>query len=128
MLNKLRNIEEAGEAAMDQVMKAANSAAQSARDVSDQLSEWAKDGYGSARDAVKTQPLVWGAVSLGIGALAGGMYALWRRGMGSNRSPRKTMSARARSKHALRNIAKLDSGGRAAARKKTRRARQPANA
>jgi hypothetical protein len=39
-----------------------------------QLENWAKDGY----DSVKANPAIWSAASLGIGALAGGLYALWR--------------------------------------------------
>ena len=89
MLNNLRNplpaIENAGEMAADRVKKAANSAAQAAKDATSQLEDWAKDGYGSAREAVKTKPFMWGAASLGFGALMGGLYALWRRGAAEGR-------------------------------------------
>src|SRR5579871_2498226 len=51
----------------DRMTKAAQSAAT-------QLEGWAKDGY----DSVKARPAMWSAASLGIGALAGGLYALWR--------------------------------------------------
>jgi hypothetical protein len=84
MLKKLRNplpiIENAGEMAVDRVKKAANSAGQAAKDATSQLEDWAKDGYGAARDAVKTKPFMWGAASLGFGALLCGLYALWQRG------------------------------------------------
>jgi hypothetical protein len=57
------------------VTKAAQNAAQSARGAAAQLEEWAKGGY----DSAKASPAaMWGAASLGIGAIAGGLYALWR--------------------------------------------------
>jgi hypothetical protein len=59
---------------MDDVNDRMTKAAQSARDAAAQLEGWAKDGY----DSVKAKPAIWGAASLGIGALAGGLYALWR--------------------------------------------------
>ena len=112
MLNNLRNplpaIENAGEMAADRVKKAANSAAQAAnsaaqaaKDATTQLEDWAKDGYGSAREAVKTKPFMWGAASLGLGALMGGLYTLWRRGAAKDRPTGKTLPARARAKQSL---------------------------
>jgi hypothetical protein len=101
----------------DRMNKAANSAAQSARGAATQLEEWAKDGY----DSVKTRPAIWGAASLGIGALAGGLYALWRNkdriegisGLDAlwQRKPKangRTMAARSRTKQARRAKLKMD--------------------
>ena len=129
MLNNLRNplpgIENAGEMAK----KAANSAAQAAKDATAQLEDWAKDGYGSARDAVKTKPFMWGAVSLGFGALMGGIYTLWRRGSGESRPSRKTVPARARAKHLA---TKMNGANGSAAKPKPKRTKRvappPANA
>ena len=45
-----------------------------AQNAAAQVEEWAKDGY----DSVKARPAMWSAASLGLGALAGGLYALWR--------------------------------------------------
>src|ERR1700680_107841 len=59
----------------DMVIKTANSAAKSAKDVSDQLAQWARGGYGSARNVVTSGPFLWGAASLGFGA---GLVALWQ--------------------------------------------------
>src|SRR5215510_5947336 len=45
-----------------------------ARDAATQVGDWAQDGY----DSVRARPVMWSAASLGLGALAGGLYALWR--------------------------------------------------
>jgi hypothetical protein len=91
--------------------KAANNAAT-------HLEGWAKDGY----DSVKGRPAMWGAASLGIGALAGGLYALWRNkgrlnGMGleglwprNGKANGRTMAARSRTKP-RRVKAKMDGAG-----------------
>jgi len=113
----LPGIENAGEMAK----KAANSAAQAAKDATGQLQDWAKDGYGSARDAVKTKPYMWGAVSLGFGALMGGLYTLWRRGTGEGRRARKTLPARARAKQSL---TKMNGANGSAAKPKPKRTRR----
>ena len=122
MLNNLRNpvpgIENAGEMAK----KAANSAAQAAKDATSQLEAWAKDGYGSARDAVKTKPYMWGAVSLGFGALMGGLYTLWRRGPSESPPGRKTLPARARAKQSL--TTKMNGANGSAAKPKPKRSRR----
>ena len=87
-----------------QMSKAANNAAA-------QLEVWAKDGY----DSMKGSPAIWGAASLGIGALAGGLYALWRNkdrlseiydfevlwhrnGKANGRKSARTLAARSRTK------------------------------
>ena len=84
--------------------KAANNAAA-------HLEIWAKDGY----DSVKGSPAIWGAASLGIGAIAGGLYALWlnkdrlneiydfealwhRNGKANGRKSNRTLAARLRTK------------------------------
>ena len=129
MLNHLRNplpvIENAGEIAADRVKKAANSAAQAARDATSQLEDWAKDGYGSARDAVKTKPFMWGAASLGFGALMGGLYTLWRRGTAEGRPGRKTLPVRTRAKQSSRAMKMNGTNGSAAKPKAKRTRRAP---
>jgi hypothetical protein len=96
--NRLPDVEEAGGAVVDHVMKAANTAAQSAKGATVQLEEWAKD-------SVKTRPMIWGAASLGFGALMGGLYALWRKNAKPNgRISHRTMPVRSRAKQALRAI------------------------
>lgn len=103
MLNNLRNrlpdIEETGGAVVNRVVSAASSAAQTARGASGQLEGWAKDGL----DTMKTRPLMWGTVSLGLGALMGGLFALWRK---PKRIAAKTMPARAHAKRTLRAAAR----------------------
>ena len=95
--------------------KAANNAAA-------QLEGWAKDGY----DSVKGRPAIWGAASLGIGALAGGLYALWRNkdrlsaidldalwhrnGKANGRASSRTIASRARTKLSRRAKAKMNGG------------------
>jgi hypothetical protein len=122
MLKRLRNplprIENAGEMAVDRVKKAANSAGQAAKDATSQLEDWAKDGYGAARDAVKTKPFMWGAASLGFGALLGGLYALWQRGAAKG----KKLPVRARAKKSLRAMAETKGTPSVAKRKSKRTA------
>jgi len=126
--------------------KAAQNAAESARGAAAQLEEWAKGSYGSAK---ASPAAMWGAASLGIGAIAGGLYALWRNkdkikinvygmdalwrrnGMMSGR----TMAARSRTKQARRaklkmNGAAIEASSRQPAKraKRTRRARPAAQA
>ena len=62
--------------AMDQLL---SSVGKSARHLSDQIDTWASDGYEAVRDAAKSDAAFWGAISVGIGAAAGGLYALWRK-------------------------------------------------
>ena len=121
----------------DRMTKAAQNAAA-------QLEGWAKDGYGS----MKASPALWGAASLGIGALAGGLYALWRNKDRINISGiyhidalwnrngkmnGRAMAARSRTK-ARRAKLKMDgaaievSSGQPAKRAKRRRARPSAQA
>lgn len=57
------------------VRTAANSAAHAARGVAAQLEDWAKAGRASQKSNATA---IVGAASLGIGAIAGGLYALWR--------------------------------------------------
>jgi hypothetical protein len=106
MLNNLRNrlpeIAGAGEVAVDRVVKAANTAAQSAKDVTVQLEEWAQEGV----DCAKKRPLMWGAASLGFGALMGGLYALWRKAKPNGHAAVKTAPLRSRGKQTLRAAAK----------------------
>ena len=73
MLEKMRNPLPGIENASEAVRKAAMSAAQAAKDATCQVEDWAKAGYGSARDVVTTKPLVVGAASLGFGAIMGGL-------------------------------------------------------
>jgi hypothetical protein len=122
MLNNLRNpipgIENAGE----MVKKAAIDAAQVAKDATNQIEDWAKDGYDSAMDAVKTKPVMLGAASLGFGALIGGLYALWQRGATKTPSRRKTLPVRARAKQSLR--ATTGMNGNAAPKAKAKRSKR----
>jgi hypothetical protein len=62
--------------AMDQLL---SSVGKSARHLSDQIDTWASDGYEAVRGAAKSDAAFWGAISVGIGAAAGGLYALWRK-------------------------------------------------
>jgi hypothetical protein len=106
-----------------------------------QLEEWAKDGY----DSMKARPAIWGAASLGIGALAGGLYALWRNkdkfegisGLDSlwqrnGKASRRTVAARSRTKQSLRAKMKMNGAGEETApqtakrAKRTRRRARPA--
>jgi hypothetical protein len=123
--NTVATVEEAREAAMEHASKVANSAAKSAKEISSQAEQWAKDGYGSAREAMKTGPFKWGAVSLGFGAVMGGLFALWRRTAKTPRRPaRNTMAVRARSKQSLRGAADANALEVPAVRKKAKRARK----
>jgi len=61
---------------MDQLL---SSVGKSARQLSDQIDTWASDGYEAVRGAAKSDAAFWGAISMGIGAAAGGLYALWRK-------------------------------------------------
>jgi len=115
----LHNLEKAGDMTMDRIKKAANNTVQAAKNTTD----WAKAGYGSARDAVTAKPLVLGAASLGFGALMGGLYALWQRGAAKARPARKTLPVRAPAKQSLRKMTNgTGSGGK---RKAKRTARAP---
>ena len=94
-----------------QMSKAANNAAA-------HLGGLAKDGY----ESVKGSPAIWGAASLGIGALAGGLYALWRnknrlaidldalwhRNGKANGKSARTIAARSRTKPSRRGKAKMN--------------------
>lgn len=88
--NTLPDFDDAGEYAMDQLRSVANSAAKSARDVSGQIESWATDGYESMRDAAEAEPAAfWGAVTVAMGALAGGLFAWWQ---SSGRKPQRGRS------------------------------------
>jgi len=120
MRNKMPSIEDAAEVARDSVMRAANHTAASAREMGGQLEEWAKDGF----DAVRARPVMWSAASLGIGALMGGLYALWQReAKRGTRANGKTMPARSRSKQVVRAEANGQSKRHTRKRKSTRKPR-----
>lgn len=106
MLNNLRNplpgIEKKSDLAAERIKKAADSAAEVAKNATSQVEDWAKAGYGTARDAATTKPVLWGAVSLGFGALMGGLYALWERNAAKTPLARKTLPVRRRAKQSLR--------------------------
>jgi hypothetical protein len=129
MLDNLRNplpgLEKTGDLAMDRIKKAANGAAQVAKDATCQMEDWAKAGYGSARDAATTKPVMWGAVSLGFGAVMGGLYALWQRGAPKTRPARKTLPARARAKQSLRGMTQANGSVSGTKRKAKRTVRAP---
>ena len=69
----LPDLEDAGDFARDQL----RSVSKSAKEVSSQLESWANDGYGAVRDAARSDAAFWGAITVGMGACIGGMYALW---------------------------------------------------
>jgi hypothetical protein len=119
--NPLAGLESAGDMVVDRIKKAADSAAQAAKNTTSQLEGWAKDGYGSARGVVKTKPLMLGAASLGFGALMGGLYALWQRGAAKSRTARKTLPVRARAKQSLR---AMTNGARPATKRKPKTSRR----
>lgn len=92
--NNRSSFEEAGEYAMDQLRSFANTAAKSARDVSSQIESWTTDGYDSLRDAAESEPAAfWSAVTIGMGALAGGLFAWWQTS-GTKQSRGRRRSAR----------------------------------
>lgn len=129
MLDNLRNplpgLESAGDIAVDRIKQAANSAAEVTKNATSQVADWAKDGYGTAQDAVKTRPLMLGVVSLGFGALMGVLYALLQRGATKGRTAPKTLPARARAKQSLRAMTQTNGARKP---KRTRRAPPPTNA
>jgi hypothetical protein len=106
MLNNLHKelpeVEEAGGAALNRAMSAA------------------KDGF----ESVRTRPFIWSTASLGLGALMGGLYALWSR---PKRAAAKTMPARARPKQTRRANAKTKPNGIGsnAPKKRARKASRP---
>ena len=112
-----------------------------ARDAAAQVEEWAKDGY----DSVRARPALWSAASLGIGALAGGLYALWRNKdkiesisfdtlwYRNGKANGRTLAARSRAKVARRAKLKMNGASAEASRmvkraKRRRRARLAARA
>lgn len=101
--------EDAGEFAMDQLRSAADSAAKSAREVSSQIESWAADGYESIRDAAESEPAAfWSAVTIGMGALIGGMFAWWQTSTPKRRRGRRpaarTMAAGSGMKRHMRSM------------------------
>ena len=117
-------VEDAGEYAMDQLMSAANSAAKSARGVSNQIGDWASDGYESIRSVAKKEPeAFWGAVTVGMGALIGGLFALWSSSGRKPRRPRvrRTMAVRSAIGRSARS---MTAGMGKTRRKRSRRSRQ----
>jgi len=74
----LSDIEDAGENAINQLLSAANSVSKSARQVSNQIEDWASDGYEAVRGAAKSDAAFWGAITVGMGACVGGLFSLWR--------------------------------------------------
>jgi hypothetical protein len=98
MLNNLRNrlpdIEDAREVAVERVMKAANSAAQATKDASEHLEDWAWEGLAS----VRSRPLMWAAISLGFGVLIGGVFAVWQKARPNGHVALRAVPVRARSK------------------------------
>jgi hypothetical protein len=125
--NRLPDIEETGGAAFNRVVNAANTAKdasrQMAKEASSQMEGWAKDGL----DSMRTWPFLWGAASLGMGALMGGLYALWQRK--PKRAAATTMPARARAKQTLRKAAKAKANGANghAPKKRARKPRRPSS-
>lgn len=102
MLNILRNrmpdLDEARDMATDGAAKAADIAAQAAREASGYLEEWAADGLESIRE----RPLTWSAASLGVGMAIGGLLAVWAKLESNGRRRPRTIAARARTRKSLR--------------------------
>ena len=121
-------VEDAGEYAMDQLLSAANSAAKSAREVSNQIEDWASDGYESIRSAARKEPeAFWGAVTVGMGALIGGLFALWR---SSGRKPQRRRTARTMAVRSAvtRSSRSMNAGTGKTQRKRARRGRRSRSA
>ena len=82
----------------------------------------------SARDTVSSKPFIWGAASLGFGALAGGLLTLWRRGAMDGRVnfdfARKIMPARAQSKKSMRAMPQIDATATVGPKRKTRKSKR----
>ncbi len=121
--NNRSGLEEAGEYAMDQLRSVANSAARSARDVSSQIESWATDGYESLRDVAESEPAAfWSAITIGMGALAGGLFAWWQTSGSKQRRGRRrsarTVAARSSISRSKRSMGAAMNGGGMA--KKTR--------
>jgi hypothetical protein len=106
MLNILRNrmpdLDEARDMAADGATKAADIAAQAAKEASGYLEEWAADGLESIRE----RPLTWSAASLGVGMAIGGLLAVWAKLESSGRSTPRTMAARSRTRKSSSGLAK----------------------
>jgi hypothetical protein len=102
------------QAAAERIEEAATDIAEMARTATERLEEWGRDGFSSARDAVREQPILWSAISLGLVA-ALGVAATWlsaRERARSSARGRRTRSTNA----ALRNR-----GGRARATRSGKR-------
>jgi len=113
-----------------------------ARDAATQVGDWAQDGY----DSVRARPVIWSAASLGLGAIAGGLYALWRNKdkiesisfdtlwYRNGKASGRTLAARSRARHARRAKLKMNGASEEPSRKpakrakRTRRARPAAHA
>jgi hypothetical protein len=124
--NTLSDVEDAGEFAKNQMLSAANSAAKSAKGVSSQIESWATDGYEAIRDAAKRgDAAFWGAISVGMGALMGGLYALWRSsGRKPGRGRRRSARSMAVSSGMGRKMRSTGTGTRKPSRKATRSRRK----
>jgi hypothetical protein len=123
--NPFSGIEKFGGMATDRIKKAADGAAEAAKNTTGHMEAWAKAGYDSAHDAMRTKPFVLGAASLGFGAIMGGLYSLWQRGAAKARPARKAMPVRARAQQSLRAKTPSNGTGSAAKRKAKRTPRAP---
>jgi hypothetical protein len=92
--NRLPDIEDAREVAADRVAKAANTAAQIAREAADRLEDLAWDGL----DTVKSRPLTAAALSLGLGILVGGLFAAWQKSRSNGQPAPRAIAVRTGSK------------------------------
>jgi len=132
--NNRSGLEEVGEYAMDQLRNVADTAAKSARDVSSQIESWATDGYETIRDAAKSEPAAfWSAVTIGMGALAGGLFAWWQtsgsKPRRSRRRSARTMAVRSGMNRAKRTMgAAMNGAGMNKKPRRRRKAIRPAKA
>jgi hypothetical protein len=82
----------------------------------------------SARDTVTSKPFIWGAASLGFGALAGGLITMWRRGGMDGQInlnfARKIMPARTNSKKSMRATTAIDATASLAPKRKARKSKR----
>jgi hypothetical protein len=124
--NTRSGFEDAGEYAMDQLRSVADTAAKSARDVSSQIESWATDGYESLRDAADSEPAAfWSAVTIGMGALVGGLFAWWQTSGSKQRRGRRrsarTMAVRSGMSRSSRSMGAAMNGAGMSKRPRRRR-------
>lgn len=79
-------------AAAERIEDAATDLAEIARSATERLEEWSRDGFSSARNAVKDAPVMWSAISLVLVAVVG-VAATWLRTRERARPARRRRSS-----------------------------------